>query len=283
MAEEETRTQHLDLIAPSTTPAVYFDARDWVDADSAGREKWVQDVAECLNDCLFAVVRRIDGASSASATAVREQARQFMAAATHAYPWSEDGQRVLLRGVDVSDLRQSGPALADVCGLAERLFFTVTEASLTSAERTRLDGEAVLASHDPILQLYESWEGCHGFHNDSRQSHLRLPVIGSYLVTMQEDARGLRLWPGYAEAPFELELEAGDLCLMRDTVETVPGDVRFPLTHGTLPARGPDASERIVAIHRAGIFPRSFLDSIASQGKRLMDLYLESVGRVDRV
>lgn len=269
------------LVTQGNTPTVYFDATQRPH-DPAGRAQWEEEIAGCVNECLFAVIRNIPAAAGCDASAVREEGRAFMRQATHSYPWSEDGQRVLLRGLGPATADTS-PALLQACQQAQELFFAIAQTCLTPAERERTRGETTLASHDPILQVYESWQGSHGLHNDSRQSHLRIPLIGSFLVAKGRNARGLKLWPGYADDAIEIELAPGDLMLMRDSIEVKLGQIRYALTHATMPATGPEDSERIVAIHRAGLFPRSFLDSVHDAGKNLMDIYLESVASTPAV
>ena len=270
----------MTLPSVDASPDVSFDARVFQRAGASERDAWVGGVAKRLNRRFFAVIRGVIDPDAPETLAAQREARDFMTAPTHAYPWSVDGARILLRALAPSSgLGASYTHLFAASEPARALFAAVAAACLTTAERERLAAGHVGGVAHPVIQTSESWKVHHGLHNDSRRSGITMPLVASFILEQGAHASHLLLWPSGQPAAKSVETRVGDLCLMRDCIEAKPGQVLYPLTHGTRAATEPAGAERVVAILRFGIVPECTVSAVSAAGLDLMDVYLKALTR----
>jgi hypothetical protein len=267
-------------IRPDDDPGAYFDVHDRAGAGGPQSAAWLARVVEQVNRRFFAVVRGFLGPGAEDTLAVQSEARDFMRAPTHSYPWSVHGARVLIRALRPSD-SELYPQLFAAAERARDLFCAVGRACLTRAERARLSQGHIAGAAHCAIQTNETWRVHHALHNDSRRVRAQIPLIATFVLVQGPSAGRLRLWPSGEPAPRPLETMAGDLCLQRDCIELGQGKILYPLTHGTEAAAEPEGAERIVAILRFGILAESALQAIAACGADPMDLYLKALTRPD--
>jgi hypothetical protein len=255
-----------------------FEGRDFACADAAQRDAWLGRLAHRLNRGFYATVRGVIEPDADNTLAAQDEARELMKAPTHAYPWSIDGARVLLRAL--------GPALGATYGRlfaatqrARELFAAAGWACLTRAERAKVAAGHVAGAAHAVIQTHESWQVHHGMHNDSRRAGAQMPLIASFLLAQGPSAGSLRLWASGERAASAVRMNVGDLCLQRDCMELDGGKILYPLTHGTGPASRQEGAERIVAILRFGIVPAATLEAASAAGVDPMDLYLKALTR----
>ena len=257
---------------------VSFEAGSFRSTDAAERGAWLSRLVEQINHGFFAVVRGVVSPDAEETRSAQEEARDFMSAPTHAYPWSIDGSRVLLRALSPA-LGQSCRHLFAATEKARELFGALAWACLTRAERSRVEAGHLAGVAHAVIQTNESWQVHHGLHNDSRRGKAQMPLIASFLLAQGRSAGRLRLWPSGQPGASAVEMTVGDLCLQRDCMELQPGRLFYPLTHGTEPATQPTGAERIVAVLRFGIVPVSTVQAMSAAGGDLLDHYLTVLTR----
>jgi hypothetical protein len=267
-----------EVLTVESDSGAWFEARSL--RDETERTATLSRLVEQLNRRQFAIIRGVVEESDVATRDAQDQAREFMKAPTHAYPWSFRGARVLLRAIEPTRA-DAFEQLAKTAEKARALFSSISEACLTKAERARIaEGHVGGAAH-AVIQSHESWEVHHGLHNDSRRSGQRMPMIATFLLAAGPSAGRLRLWASGWKAPRAIEMKVGDLCLQRDSIELADGKVLYPLTHATEPARSPENAERLVAILRYGILPFATLQALLAANKNPMDAYLDAVTRAE--
>jgi hypothetical protein len=255
-----------------------FDAQAFHASGAPEREAWLAQLVGKLNRRFFVMVRGVVEPEAADTIVAQDEARAFMTAPTHAYPWSTDGARVLLRALSPA-LGKEHAHLFAATERARELFSAIGWACLTRAERARLEAGHIAGAAPAIIQTSESWQVHHGLHNDSRRGGIQVPLVASFLLAQGPSAGRLRLWPSGQQAAHPVEMKVGDLCLQRDCMEWKPGQILYPLTHGTEAATSPEGAERIVAILRFGIVPMSTVQAVSAAGEDLMDHYLKVLTR----
>jgi hypothetical protein len=261
-----------------TSNAENFEAKDFVTADPQRRDAWLGRLSRRLNTGFYAIVRGVIEADADETLALQREARELMKAPTHAYPWSVDGARVLLRALGPG----LGTSYTNLFAATERgreLFAAAAWACLTRAERAKVAAGHVAGAAHAVIQTHESWQVHHGMHNDSRRGGAQMPLIASFLLAEGPSAGRLRLWPSGEPTASAVRMNVGDLCLQRDCMELDAGKMLYPLTHGTEPASAPEGAERIVAILRFGIVPEATLQAASAAGADPMDLYLTALTR----